>query len=475
MNADARFAEATSRSANPLQTDVPSVDATSKPTSSSRSQGSFRGSAATLTAIVTSDLSGVCRGRAVPSRRLPQALDTGVGWVPANLAITPFSTLASPNPFGSHGDLRLIPDFDTYTELPDLSGNPSLAIMLADMKAPSGETWHCCPRDFLRRALDDLRTETGLTVKSTFEHEFVTLEESPRQHPFSLQAMLAGEPLGSRLVDALSSAGLEPETWLPEFGSHQWELTLQPAEALVSADRAILFRETVRHVARQLGIPVSFSPVPAPSAATSGVHIHLSLWTVDGEPATFDATRPGRLSATAGSFAAGILQHARALLALTAPSPLSYRRLRPGNWSAGRAVLADQDREALLRLPATVDRAGRNPASQLNLEYRAADATANPWIAMGALVRAGLEGLRNRLPMPPLAGATVNDQPASLQPEDLPRSLHEALQELEADETVTGWLPPDLLTTYLAVKREELQAVGHLDDEALCAVYADAY
>lgn len=433
-----------------------------------------------LTAIVTADLSGVCRGRTVPNWRVADALANGIGWVPANLALTPFATLATPNPFGSKGDLRLVPDATTLIRLPGDMTRPPLGVMLGDLEEPDGTAWNSCPRAFLKSALRDLEMEAGLTMKVAFEHEFVEIADGDREQPFSLQALLTGEPFGSTLVRVLADVGLQPETWLAEFGMRQWEITLKPAAGLVAADRAILLRETVRSVARNLGRKVTFSPVPTLGDATSGVHVHLSLWRTDGRPATFDAEGPGRLSDEARSFAAGVLTHSRALLALTAGSAISFERLRPGNWSAGLAILGDQEREALLRIPATVERNGRDPAPQFNLEYRGADATANPWIVLGAIVHAGLEGLRASMAAPRPGGSmgAVESQrfivPAGIG-EVLPSSLGEALDALESDAVARAWLPSTLFDTYLAVKREELELVTKLDDIQRCKRYVDAY
>jgi glutamine synthetase len=188
----------------------------------------------------------------------------------------------------------------------------------------------------------------------------------------------------------------------------------------------------------------------------NGAHIHFSLWTGDGEPAT--TYGDGGLSKVALSFAAGIIDHAAAVLAFTAPSVVSYQRLGPGHWSADGPRLGAADREAMLRVPGLA--AG---PEQTHLEFRAADSTANPWLALGALVRAGLDGVNRALPAPgPAAG-------------EFPGSLPEALSALEQDEVMRSWLPADLLRTYLSVKRSEISAVAELPADEVQARYARAY
>src|SRR5690606_33300184 len=109
----------------------------------------------------------------------------------------------------------------------------------------------------------------------------------------------------------------------------------------------------------------------------------------------FDAARPGRLTELGGRFAAGILRHAGALAAIFAPLSVSYLRLRPHQWSSAGVFLGLHNREALLRLCPTVEIDGQDPAPQLHLEFRGGDIGANPWLLLGALLHAGMEGLRS--------------------------------------------------------------------------------
>ncbi|MFH7333796.1 glutamine synthetase family protein [Streptomyces sp. KHY 26] len=426
-----------------------------------------------LVFVATCDLAGQVRGRAVPSPDEPSALRTGTGWVPADLAITSFGPIAPDNVFGSVGDLRLIPDATTRVDIPADEGRPGLRLYLADQTTPDGEPWPCCPRTFLRDALRELRERTGLVVTASVEHEF-TLEGLPSGPPFSLQRLRDAEPFGSDLVHLLDQAGLEPETWLPEFGDGQFEITLRPSDALVAADRAVLLRELVRDLARRRGLRATFAPMTDPEGAGNGVHIHLSLRDADGRPVLHDPGRPGALSECGARFAAGILRHAAALTAWTAPSPVSFLRLAPHRWSAGGVFLAERNREALLRICPTTRIAGADPATQFNLEYRAADATANPWLALGALVRAGLEGLTRDYGEPTVWPEDAEETDLSNVPA-LPGSLQEALAALEEDEVVRSWFDPRLPATQLSVKRHELALLEGLDDAARTRKVSDVY
>jgi glutamine synthetase len=423
--------------------------------------------------VGTCDLSGQVRGRAVPYSRQQAVLDRGTGWLPANLALTCFGPIAEPNAFGSVGDLRLRPDPGTGIDLPGDDDTPGVRLYLADQTALDGTGWSADPRAMATAALDRLREATGLTVFASFEHEFV-LSGLPATTSLTFHRFRAAEAFGSDLVDLLEAVGFEPENWLPEYGEAQYEITLSPAAGLISADRAILLRELVRDLARRRGLAATFAPLTDPESVGNGVHVHLSLRDADGNPVLYDPTRPGQLSALGARFCAGILAHARAVTAMTAGSPVSFLRLRPHRWSAGGAFLGERNREALLRISPTHTLAGADPATQFNVEYRAADATANPWLVLGTLVAAGLQGILGGYDEATVYPETATEEQLASVP-TLPASLPEALAALGADQVAAGWYDPTLLATYLSVKNAELAAVDGLTDADRCRRVADAY
>jgi glutamine synthetase len=451
-----------------------------------------------LIALVCCDLGAIVRGRAVRSSELEESLRAGVGWVPANHALTPLGPVAEPNPFGSTGDLRLLPDASTRALVESDGAGGPLELLLCDIVETDGQPWECCTRSFLREALLELERELGARLVASFEHEFqlvapdaagdtpptsgsqpLTYGSQPPALPFSLEALRRAEPFPRRAMDALAQARVQPERIFAEYAPRQFEIPVRAAEGVASADRAVVLREVVREVARRQGSRASFAPLNDPEQAGNGVHIHLSLLDADGNPLLYDAARPACLSELGGHFAAGILCHARALSALTAASPVSGARLRPHRWSAGAVCLARRNREALLRIPPVVELADVDAAGQLRLEYRGADASANPHLALGAIVRAGLNGVRARLPAP----AVLDRDPARLDAEEaerfgvgaLPATLEQALRALADDDTARGWMTPLLYDAYTSVKRAELNAAGDVDFEELCKRYAAIY
>ncbi len=433
-----------------------------------------------LATFVTTDIAGITRGRSFAAAEVDDYMRKGVGWVPANLALTPFDIIADPNPWGSSGDLRLMADPDSKARVTCLPDVTPLHFYQSDITDLKGEPWNCCVRSFLKATLADFEKEAGLKVISAVEQEFQIIgADWPAAPSFGLSAQRRADPFGPLLMAALKEAGAEPEMFLPEYGRDQFEITCRAAPALTAADRAVTIRAVTREVASLFGWSASFAPKIEPDGVGNGVHLHVSFTDLEGNPVTFDASRPGRLSKVAGSFAAGVIRHLPALTAFTAPSVLSYMRLVPHHWSAAYTCLGEKNREATLRICPTLDLPGSNPARQFNMEYRAADACASPHLSLAVMLRAGLEGIRAGLEQPPLINTDPSDfsdeEQARLGIRRLPSSLEEALDTLAADPVVMGWFPQDFLDCYFAMKRKEIELVDGLTPQELCARYASIY
>ncbi|WP_323163699.1 glutamine synthetase [Pseudomonas atacamensis] len=434
-----------------------------------------------MTTLVTTDLIGITRGRSFPSDELEHYQAAGCGWVPANSALTPQDIIASSNPWGAYGDLRLIPDLSSRVTVgsgPDANA-PVLDFIHADIRETDGQAWGACPRTLLRDEIERYHDELGLQVNAAFEHEF-NLHAGIAEHAaFSLEAQRQGAEFGGWLLSALRAGGVEPEMFLPEYGKHQYEITCRPTLGVAAADRAINVREITREIARQMGLDLSFAPKTAAEAVCNGVHLHVSLLDLSGQPMLYDAGTSNGLSSIGQHWAAGVLHFLPALCAFTAPTPLSYQRLQPHHWSASYACLGQQNREAALRICPTVTLGGKSAAQQFNLEFRAMDATASPHLAMAALLIAGRLGIEQRLAL----NAVTDEIPDSLNDEQrkargivaLPASLAQALDCLRDSAAFNEWLPKPLLDTYYALKTEELALTEQLSPADLCEHYARLY
>ncbi|GAB5467640.1 MAG: glutamine synthetase [Rhodospirillales bacterium] len=431
-----------------------------------------------ITYLLWHDLVGVTRTRAVPTRDLVARAAHGLGWACAGQALTPFEDIVD-NPWGPMDEARQIPDLDSRFTIPGDADNPEIAAVICNSMTAPGEAWDCCGRSFLKAALDDLEAETGLALVASFEHEFsIEAEGFVPQTPFSFAAARAQHAFLVDLESALTATGVTTYTIEPEYGLAQYEVACAPERGLRAADACLTARETIREVARRHGLAASFTPKPRPDAVGNGAHVHLSLASPEGRNETYDPEDALGLSPVAQRFSAGILTHLDALVALSAPTPISYYRLGPHHWSCGFRAIGLQNREAALRVvPGLGDAESRRRGH--NLEFRPADGTASPYLLLGALVRAGLEGLRRDLPLM----APIAQDPADMTPEArdaagitvLPASLTAALDSLEADAVARGWFSENLLATYLALKRWEASFAASEPEAEVFARYRSTY
>lgn len=424
------------------------------------------------------DISAQVRGKGFPTRLLDKRLSSGIAWTPTNIMFTCLGTIAD-SPWGAFGDLILMPDRNAEARVDFGDGSAPEHFILSDVLHTDKRPWECCPRALLRNAAAELRKE-GVILRVAFEHEFIYSGANPRTGDgYALDALRRHGTFGEVFLGALAACGIHADSYLPEFAPGQFEVTFPPVDPVTAADQAIILREMARGTAQRLGHNVSFTPRMTPDGLGSGVHIHMSLWDTDGRPISYDPAGPSGVGKVAGHFLAGVQKHMSALCAFTAPTPVSYLRLVPHTWAAAWSNIGYRDREAGIRICPTFDSSEKSVAEQFNFEYRAADASANPYIQLAVLMRAGLEGLRGKLPPPQ---PTENGAEALTEAERkrrgirrLPGSLPAALKALDEDKTVQEFFPPLFLEAYRRNKRAELKIGKDWNAKELCRRYAEVY
>lgn len=427
--------------------------------------------------VATCEIAGRVRGKGFPATDLTSRMKRGVGWVPTNTMISCFGPIGD-TPFGATGDLILVPDPTTELDVDFEDGSAAERWYLGDIRHTDGTPWECCPRDFLRRALASLKEVSGLRLNAAFEQEFMLdgVEERPGS-PYSLDAWRQQDRFGEAFVAAIRKAGVQPDSFLPEYGARQYEVTSAPVIGVKAADDAIKVREMARATAQRLGQRATFSPILDPDGTGNGVHIHFSLLDDTGKSVMHDPADAAGLGETARHFMAGVLEHLPAITAVTAPSTVSYIRLRPNRWAPTLAYLADRDREASLRICPVLALPGTDTASQFHAEFRVADGAASPYLALGALVHAGVDGIRRKLPLAVAKDvAAMSDaerQAAGIRP--LPQSLDEALDALAATAPAKEWFGATYLDAYMRHKRSEIAMLGDADEIEQCSRYAASY
>ena len=214
-------------------------------------------------------------------------------------------------------------------------------------------------------------------------------------------------------VDALTAQGMQVEQAINEYGPGQQEISIRHTDALGAADNQMKFRDTVRGVARGHDLLASFAAKPFPDQIGSGAHVHLSLWDEEGQRSLlYDPQQPGGLSATGRAFIAGVAEHLPALTALTVPSYNSFRRLTPSAWASATTAWGFDNKEAALRVASPFY---RREEQTYNIEFKASDGSSNPYLALGALIACGLDGIERGLE----PGEPCEHDPARLSAEEL--------------------------------------------------------
>ena len=415
------------------------------------------------------DNGGVIRGKSTHVGQLARRMSSGIGLVKGMQSFTSLDFLAPDAAYGPVGEIRLVPDPDTFVVLPYA---PRSGQMIANMVELDHTPWALDPRNALQRMVG-IAAAKDMTFEAAFENEFYLAYRQDggyapvdRSLCFSAIGMESTEPVIQDIIAALTAQGLTVELSHPELGWGQQELSIRHAPALRAADNQITYRQTVRAVAAQHGMVASLAPKPWADQAGSGAHLHWSIWNADHSVNRLaDPAGPAGLSPLARQAIAGVLTHLPGLLGLTTPSVNSFRRLQPHYWSSAYTAWGIENREAAVRVPS---RYWDDEAASTNLELKASDASANPYIALGGVIAAALDGIERGLD----PGEPVNEDPGNLTDDEreqrgirrFPLTASEALDELERDEVLQKALGAGLATEYLKVRRAEAAAYADHDE-----------
>ncbi len=423
-----------------------------------------------LIRFLWTDNGGIIRGKATNVSDLRHRLTDGIGLTLAMQAMNMLDQLAPVEGMGPVGEIRLTPDPATFKILPYAAG---CAAMTSDMIKLDGTPWEACPRSFLKRQIA-AAAEMGLKLEMAVELEWSMAYENPDggYEPidealcFSSTAMTIANDVIMDIVEALVEQDIPVELYYPELGHGQQELSIRHADPLTAADNHIFTRETIRNVAYRHNMVASLAPKPFPDQAGNGGHIHFSLWDAkDNRNLMFDAADPYGMSALGRQFIAGILEHLPGLLAITCASFNSYRRLQPHFWSSAYTTWGPDNREGAVRV---ASRYKSDEEGTANAELKSADLSANPYLAFGALIAAGLDGIRHQLdPGEPTLidpGNFSDAERAVRGIKRFPTTLNETLDALEKDTVLTDALGSLLATSYIAVKRLEFQSFSQQDE-----------
>jgi glutamine synthetase len=415
------------------------------------------------------DNGGITRAKSVPYSRLEYAATAGIGGSTTFGIFTGLDLMAVSNGLEiPTGDFRLVADRAALVEERDWAWAP------ADIRDTEGDPWPICSRTFARR-MDERARARGLDIRMTFETEWTAwrADGTPahRQPAYGLEATRAAADLLFAVARRLRALGVAVDQLHPEYSPGQLEVSVGAAKPVAAADRAVHVRDVIRTVHRELGATCSLSPRPSMDGLGNGAHVHFSLWRGDRNLCgTGDG--PHGLDDEAAAFLAGVLAELPALVAVGCGAPVSYLRLGPSRWTGAFTCWGLENREAPLRL--IRGSASARPEAA-NAELKTVDASGNPYLVVGAVLAAGLDGIERSLSMGPECAI----DPATMTPEarrdagyePLPGSLEAAASALRSSGLLRDAMGPALHDALVAVREREAADGAAETDEALCELY----
>ncbi len=357
-------------------------------------------------------------------------------------------------------DMYLIPDPNTFTIFPWRGRDGSVGRLICDVYNSDGTAFIGCPRYALKKVLAEAR-DLGFTMNVGPEAEFFLFNTEQSGRPsvithdegsyFDLSPLDRGEDTRRDIVLALKEMGFEVEASHHEVAPGQHEIDFRYDDALTTADKVVTFKYVVRSIAMLHGLHATFMPKPVFGINGSGMHVNQSLF-ADGQNAFCDPSRPLQLSTVALHYLGGLLSHVKGLTAITNPLVNSYKRLVPGYEAPVYIAWSPQNRSPLVRVPT---RRGEGTS----LEFRSPDPSCNPYLAFAVTLKAGLEGIRNKIDPPPPVDQNIYEMSQhELQDRGidcLPGTLGDALEELKKDVLIQEALGPHIFEKFVAAKTLE--------------------
>ncbi|MGI9862307.1 type I glutamate--ammonia ligase [Moorella naiadis] len=356
-------------------------------------------------------------------------------------------------------DMYLRPDPSTFAIFPWRPMDGAVARLICDVYNPDGTPFAGCPRGVLKKALAEADA-MGYTMYAGPEAEFFlfhtdgkkpTLETQDQAGYFDLSPVDLGEDARRDMVLSLEAMGFEIEASHHEVAPGQHEIDFKYDNALATADKIATFKFVVRTIAQRHGLHATFMPKPVAGINGSGMHTHQSLFK-DGKNAFYDPDAPLQLSEIAYHYIGGLMHHARAFAAVTNPTINSYKRLVPGFEAPVYIAWSPRNRSPLIRVPA-------KRGASTRIELRNPDPACNPYLALAVMLKAGLDGIKNKLQPPAPTERNIYEMTAAERRDlgigSLPGDLKEALAELAKDEVIREALGEHIYARFVEAKQKE--------------------
>lgn len=403
--------------------------------------------------LMFTDLYGTIKNVEVPVSQLDKLLDNKLMF--DGSSIDGFVRI-------EESDMWLYPDLSTWMIFPWGSEHGKVARIICEVYTADRKPFMGDPRNNLMRVLDEMKAEGFTDFNIGPEPEFFLFKLDPETGKptmhlndngsyFDFAPVDMGENCRREIVLELERMGFDVEASHHEVAPGQHEVDFKYEDALHACDNIQTFKLVVKTVARKHGLHATFMPKPLAQVNGSGMHINMSLFDKNGN-VFYDENGDQKLSQKAYYFLGGLLKHARSFTAVTNPTVNSYKRLVPGFEAPVYVAWSGRNRSPLVRVPMAREQGTR-------FELRSVDPSANPYMAIAAILEAGLDGLRNKIE----PAASVDRNIYAMDEEerrengikDLPSTLHNALKELKNDEVIRGALGEHLFNNFVEAKTLE--------------------
>lgn len=422
--------------------------------------------------LAFSDVNGILKNVEIPVSQLDKALDNEMAF--DGSSIDGFVRI-------EEADMKLHPDLNTWTVFPWGSDDRKVAILICDIYTTDGEPFAGDPRGNLKRMVEKLDDLGFSAFNLGPEPEFFLFKLAEDGNPttrvndvggyFDVAPVDLGENCRREIVLILEDLGFEIEASHHEVAIGQHEIDFKYTDVVDACDKIQLFKLIVKTVARKYNLHATFMPKPIYGINGSGMHCNMSLFK-GSENVFFDADSETQLSETAMQFIAGVLEHAKAITAVANPIVNSYKRLVSGYEAPVNIAWSTRNRSPLIRIPSARGKSTR-------VELRSVDPAANPYLALAAILGAGLKGIEEEM----VAAAPISRNVYKMTADELvnggidklPSSLSRALDELEIDSVVQDALGAHITANFISSKRIECQEYLHQVTDWELNTYLEQY
>ena len=400
--------------------------------------------------IQFTDILGIIKSWAIPAEDLGEAFDNGVMF--DGSSIEGFVRI-------NESDMFLRPDPETFRLLPWRPKEGAVARLIGDVYMPDGTPFEGCPRNVLKKVLAEAK-DMGYTMNVGPELEFFLFKLDEHGNPtteltdhggyFDFTPLDKAQDVRREIDIALEDMGFKLEASHHEVAPSQHEIDFRFGDALITADNVQTFKYVVKSIAYHNGYYATFMPKPLFGVNGSGMHANQSLMSLDGESIFYDENASDGLSQSLKYYVGGMLKHVQSFTAITNSWVNSYKRLVPGYEAPVYLAWSGSNRSALIRIPASRGKGTR-------VELRSPDPVCNPYLTFAVMLKAGLDGIKNKIEPPAQLTANIFDLDAEEMSkiEALPADLNEALNLFEKSELAKSALGEHVHTQFLLNKRAE--------------------